>query len=69
MTALYIIAGLAIVGVIVWLATSGIWVIAKWIGRKAHADERIDHFFDVEGGLDEAERINLCEKTRPPHAH
>ena len=69
MTALYVIAGLAIVGVAVWLATSGIWVIAKWIARKTHVDERVDHFFDVEGGFDEAERINLYEKTRPPHAH
>ena len=35
-TALYIVIGLAALGIIVWLATSAIWMILKWAGRTTH---------------------------------
>ena len=64
-TAFYIIIGLALVGIIAWLATRGVWLIATWIGRTTHVDEKVDHFFDVDGGLSEADYLKF--KEQHPH--
>lgn len=65
MTGLYVVLGFATVGIAVWLVTSGIWMITRWIGRATHVDERVDRFFDVDGGLDEADYLKL--KEQHPH--
>jgi hypothetical protein len=61
----YIVIGLVTLGIIVWLATSGVWMILKWVGRTTHLDEPIDRFFDVEGELDSADYLKSKEKH--PH--
>lgn len=52
-------------GIAVWLVTSGIRMITRWIGRATHVGERVDRFFVVDGGLDEADYLKL--KERHPH--
>jgi hypothetical protein len=64
-TALFIVIGLAVVGIVAWLATSGIWLIAKWICHETHVDEKVDHFFDVDGGLSESDYLKF--KEQHPH--
>jgi hypothetical protein len=65
MTGLYIVLGFAAIGIVAWLVTSGIWMITRWVGRATHVDERVDHFFDVDGGMDEADYIKF--KEQHPH--
>lgn len=64
-TVLYVVIGFAALGIIVWLATSAIWMIAKRVGRATHLDEPVDRFFDVDGRLDSADYLKFKEKH--PH--
>ncbi len=59
---IFIVLGFAAVGIVAWLATSGIRMIVRWIGRATHVDERVDRFFDVEGGLDESDYLKFKEQ-------
>ncbi len=60
----YIVIGLVALGIIVWLATSGVWTILKWVGRSTHLDEPVDRFFDAEGRLDPSDRIKFKDQHR-----
>ena len=61
-TGLFIVIGLAALGVIVWFATSGIWMILKRVGRATHLDEPVDRFFDAEGRLDPSDYIKFKDQ-------
>ncbi len=60
----FLVIGLVVLGIVVWLATSGVWMIMKWIGRATHMDEPVDRFFDTEGELDPSDRIRFKNHTR-----
>ncbi len=64
-TGLVIVIGLAALGVIVWSATSGVWMVLKRVGRTTHVDEPVDRFFDGEGRLDPSDYIRF--KDQHPH--
>jgi hypothetical protein len=46
--ALAIVAGLALVGIVAWLAANIVWLVGKWIGRA--------------GGLSESDYLKLKEQ-------
>ncbi len=61
-TWLFIVLGFAALGIAAWLATRGVWMIARWIGRATHTGQRVDRYFDVEGGLDEVDYLKFKEQ-------
>jgi len=57
-----LVIGLVVLGIIVWLATSGVWMILKRVGHATPLDEPVDRFFDVEGELDPADYIKFKDQ-------